>query len=90
MKVQLWDIAGQERYTSMTRVYYRDSHGCIVMFDLTNRNTFLNVVKWKRDFDSKCIHASDQPIPCLLVANKVCDCAHNCVKRRPTPRVCVR
>lgn len=70
VKVQLWDIAGQERYTSMTRVYYRDAHGCIVMFDLTNRNSFLNVVKWKRDFDSKCIMADGSQIPCLLIANK--------------------
>lgn len=70
VKVQLWDIAGQERYTSMTRVYYRDAHGCILMFDLTNRNSFLNVVKWKRDFDSKCVTGDTSPIPCLLVANK--------------------
>uniref|UniRef100_A0A914XPP5 Ras-related protein Rab n=1 Tax=Plectus sambesii TaxID=2011161 RepID=A0A914XPP5_9BILA len=72
VKVQLWDIAGQERYTSMTRVYYRDAHGCIVMFDVTNRNSFLNVVKWKRDFDAKCIIADGAFLPCVLIANK-CD-----------------
>jgi Ras-related protein Rab-7L1 len=86
VKVQMWDIAGtiatkihitpnnctgQERYTSMTRVYYRDAHGCIVMFDLTNRTSFLNVVKWKRDFDSKCVMPDGAPIPTLLIANKV-------------------
>ncbi len=58
----------------MTRVYYRDAHGCVVMFDLTNRNSFLNVVKWKRDFDSKVVSAASDgvgSIPCLLIANKV-------------------
>jgi Ras-related protein Rab-7L1 len=70
VKLQLWDVAGQERYTSMTRVYYRDAHGCIIMFDLTNRNSFLNVTKWKRDFDSKCVLADGTTVPCVLVGNK--------------------
>jgi len=70
VKLQLWDVAGQERYTSMTRVYYRDAHGCLIMFDLTNRNSFLNVTKWKRDFDSKCVLADGTTVPCVLVGNK--------------------
>jgi len=70
LKVQLWDIAGQERFSYMTRVYYKDAHGCIIMFDLTNRATFLNVVKWKRDFDSKCVLADGSTVPCLLLGNK--------------------
>lgn len=71
IKIQLWDIAGQERFSYMTRVYYRDSHGCVIMFDLTNRSSFLNVVKWKRDLDSKCVMPNGKSVPCLLLANKV-------------------
>ena len=55
----------------MTRVYYKDSKGCIVMFDLSNRNSFLNVAKWKRDLDMKCSQPDGSPIPCILLANKV-------------------
>ena len=55
----------------MTRVYYKDAQGCIIMFDLTNRNSFLNTLKWKKDVDSKCSLRDGTPIPCMLLANKV-------------------
>lgn len=63
--------AGQERFTWMTRVYYKDAHGCVIMFDITNRNSFINTLKWKRDVDSKCSLADGSSIPCVLLANKV-------------------
>lgn len=75
IKLQLWDIAGQERFTWMTRVYYKDAHGCVIMFDLANKNSFVNTLKWKRDVDSKCTLPDGSPIPCMLLANK-CDLAH--------------
>ncbi|XP_046653684.1 ras-related protein Rab-7L1-like isoform X2 [Daphnia pulicaria] len=71
IKLQLWDIAGQERFTWMTRVYYK-AQGCIIMFDLTSRNSFENAVKWKKDVDSKCVLEDGAPVPCMLLANK-CD-----------------
>ena len=55
----------------MTRVYYKDAHACIVMFDLTHRPTFQNTVKWKEDLDHKCTLQDGSPVPCLLLANKV-------------------
>lgn len=64
-------VTGQERFTWMTRVYYKDAHGCIIMFDLTNRNSFQNTIKWKKDVDSKCMLPDGSPIPCMLLANKV-------------------
>ncbi|XP_062523073.1 ras-related protein Rab-7L1-like [Corticium candelabrum] len=70
VRLQLWDIAGQERFTSMTRVYYKNSAGCVLMFDITDRQSFHNVVKWKRDLDSKVSSHDGDPIPCILLANK--------------------
>ena len=64
-------FVGQERFTWMTRVYYRDSRGCIIMFDLSNRKSFLSVPKWKRDLDAKCSLVDGSSVPCLLLANKV-------------------
>ncbi|XP_014277502.1 ras-related protein Rab-7L1 [Halyomorpha halys] len=72
VKLQLWDIAGQERFTWMTRVYYKDTHGCVIMFDLTNKNSFENTLKWKKDLDGKCTLSDGSPVPCMLLANK-CD-----------------
>ena len=41
------------------------------MFDVTNKNSFLNVAKWKDDLDSKCLLPNGSSVPCLLLANKV-------------------
>ena len=70
-KIKKFHFTGQERFTWMTRVYYKDAHGCVIMFDLTNKNSFVNTLKWKRDVDSKCTLPDGRPIPCMLLANKV-------------------
>ena len=49
----------------------QDAKGCIIMFDVTNKNSFLNVAKWKDDLDSKCLLPNGSSVPCLLLANKV-------------------
>jgi len=72
IRLQLWDIAGQERYGSMTRVYYKDAVGCLIVFDVTRQSTFEAVAKWKHDLDTKVQLADGQPVPCVLLANK-CD-----------------
>lgn len=41
------------------------------MFDLTQKSSFLNALKWKRDLDNKCTLADGNPVPCMLLANKV-------------------
>ena len=68
---QLWDIAGQESFRAMTRTYFRGASGCVVMFDVTNRNTFEHTRDWKADLDSKVVLPNGEPIPCILMANKV-------------------
>eukprot|EP01120_Amphizonella_sp_Union-15-10_P009542 TRINITY_DN363_c0_g1_i1.p1 TRINITY_DN363_c0_g1~~TRINITY_DN363_c0_g1_i1.p1 ORF type:complete len:222 (+),score=37.29 TRINITY_DN363_c0_g1_i1:108-773(+) len=71
VRVQLWDIAGQERFGSMTRVYYREAMGALIVFDVTRYNTFESVKTWKQDIDTKLtIPGTDIKIPVLLVANK--------------------
>lgn len=72
LKVQLWDISGQERFTAMTRVYFKDAVGCLILFDLANKVSFDNTVRWKRDVDTKCALSNGDSIPVLLLANK-CD-----------------
>ncbi|KAM4571091.1 ras-related protein Rab-7L1-like [Fundulus diaphanus] len=72
VNVQLWDIAGQERFISMTRMYYKGAVGCVVMFDVTNSSSFLNCRLWKQDLDNKAMLPNGGSIPCILLANK-CD-----------------
>ncbi|XP_059087800.1 ras-related protein Rab-32-like [Tigriopus californicus] len=70
IRLQLWDIAGQERFSSMTRVYYRDSVGAFILFDTTRAESFQCVNKWKQDLDSKVTLPDGRPIPVVLVGNK--------------------
>ncbi|XP_058479692.1 ras-related protein Rab-38 [Solea solea] len=72
LRLQLWDIAGQERYGNMTRVYYREAVGALVVFDMTRLSTFQAVLKWKGDLDSKVAQSNGKPVPAVLLANK-CD-----------------
>lgn len=71
MRLQLWDIAGQERFGSMTRVYYKEAVGAFVVFDVTRAATLEAVHKWKVDLDSKVVLPDGRAIPTVLLANKV-------------------
>ena len=67
-KLQLWDIAGQERFGNMTRVYYKDAVGVCVVVDVNRVATLEAVKKWKSDVDEKL----SKNIPAILLINK-CD-----------------
>eukprot|EP00758_Cryptobia_borreli_P001874 Tbor_TRINITY_DN2603_c12_g1::TRINITY_DN2603_c12_g1_i3::g.17913::m.17913/K07918/RAB32; Ras-related protein Rab-32 len=70
--LQIWDIAGQERYGQMTRVYYQAAVGAMVVCDATRPDTMMLAVKWKQDLDSKVsLGPNAKPIPCVLLVNKV-------------------
>lgn len=71
--LQIWDIAGQERYGQMTRVYYQAAVGAMVVCDITRPETMELAVKWKQDLDSKVfLGSTGKTIPCVLLVNK-CD-----------------
>lgn len=69
-RVQLWDIAGQERFGAMTHVYYKQALGALVMFDTTRPATFESAAQWKADIDEKVQLSDGSPIPVILVGTK--------------------
>jgi small GTP-binding protein len=53
----LWDTAGQEKFNSVTPVYYRDAKGVILVYDITNARSFERVQKWieeVRSYNKEC------------------------------------
>eukprot|EP00002_Diphylleia_rotans_P005602 TRINITY_DN1477_c0_g1_i1.p1 TRINITY_DN1477_c0_g1~~TRINITY_DN1477_c0_g1_i1.p1 ORF type:complete len:247 (+),score=62.32 TRINITY_DN1477_c0_g1_i1:580-1320(+) len=64
--MMLWDTAGQEEFDSITRTYYRGAGACVIGFSTTDRQSFLDVEKWKRKVEAEC-----PDIPMILVQNKI-------------------
>jgi Ras-related protein Rab-1A len=68
IKLQIWDTAGQEKFRTITSSYYRGAHGVIVVYDVTNRDSFRNVQNWMGEITR---YASEN-VNRLLIGNK-CD-----------------
>lgn len=51
IKTQCWDTAGQERFRSITNSYYRGAHGIIMTYDISNKQSFINIERWLKDID---------------------------------------
>lgn len=65
IRVQIWDTAGQERFRTITSTYYRGTHGVIVVYDVTNGESFVNVKRWLSEIEQNCDN-----IDRILVGNK--------------------
>ena len=71
-KVQLWDLAGQDHFRGISRLYCRDANGAIVIPDVTKTATFQQALEWKAKVDENISLPDGTPIPMVLCLNK-CD-----------------
>ncbi|MFX1354644.1 MAG: GTP-binding protein [Promethearchaeota archaeon] len=71
--LQLWDIAGQERFHFIRQPYYLGSKGAFAVFDLTRRATFDALNKWISDFregTKDCLPIKEKNLPIIIIGNK--------------------
>ena len=66
VKMQIWDTSGHEAFKSLTKSYYKSSAGVMIIYDITNRESFNNVQSWLEEIRE---HANPK-FTGILVANK--------------------
>eukprot|EP01017_Pseudomicrothorax_dubius_P041633 TRINITY_DN6678_c0_g1_i2.p1 TRINITY_DN6678_c0_g1~~TRINITY_DN6678_c0_g1_i2.p1 ORF type:complete len:205 (+),score=46.67 TRINITY_DN6678_c0_g1_i2:143-757(+) len=67
-KLQIWDTAGQERFKTITSTYYKGAHGIMLVYDVTDRQSFRDVENWVQEVEKQ---ASENVVK-VLIGNK-CD-----------------
>ena len=63
----VWDTAGQERFRHIAKIYYKDVHGVVLTFDLSDEESFKNIEFWLSDLNK---HAPEKIVK-ILVGNKL-------------------
>jgi len=66
IKLYLWDTAGQERFRNITRSYYRGADAVLLVYDVTDEQSFGNVRLWLQDLRN----STSRPVVTVLVGNK--------------------
>ena len=70
-KVQIWDLAGQDTNIYTSKVFTKGSHGCLILYDSQDKNSFENTIKWKKSIDDNTTFIDGSPLPIVLVQNKI-------------------
>jgi len=68
IKLVLWDTAGQEKFRSLTPTYIKDANVAVIVYDVTNRNSFDGIEKWIKDVQE---HRGEEAV--LAVVGNKCD-----------------
>ena len=71
IKLQIWDTAGQESFRSITRSYYRDVAGALLVYDITRRESFNHLTRWLEEARQN----GNPNMTIMLIGNK-CDLEH--------------
>ena len=67
IRLQIWDTAGQERYRTITTGLFKGAVGIILMYDITDKQTFNNVREWIKSIEEE----TSKKVILILVGNKV-------------------
>jgi len=67
IKLQIWDTAGQERFRAIVSNYYRGAHGILVVFDMTNKDSFTSLDEWIGEIKKN----TKESVELLILGNKI-------------------
>jgi len=66
-KLSIWDTAGQERFRTLTSSYYRGAQGVVLVYDVSNRQSFQSLASWFKEISTYC----SPEVVKIIVGNKV-------------------
>ena len=66
-KIAIWDTAGQERFHALGPIYYRDSNGAVLVYDITDEDSFVKVKNWVKEL--RCMLGTN--VVLCIVGNKI-------------------
>ena len=69
VKVNFWDVGGDDIYLEIRNEFYKDTHGAFLVYDVSERASFENLKRWRKEFQDYC--SPDEPVELALIANKV-------------------
>ncbi|XP_033990296.1 ras-related protein Rab-17-like isoform X2 [Trematomus bernacchii] len=67
LRFEIWDTAGEEKYHSVTPLYYRGAHAALLVYDISKRDTFIRAQVWLRELEKQYVSGSTS---LWLVGNK--------------------
>ena len=70
VRIKIWDTAGQERYKALTKGFFRNAQGILLVYDVTNSETFENLKYWIQSITT---HLGDEKeyVPLVIIGNKI-------------------
>jgi small GTP-binding protein len=77
VRLQIWDTAGQEQFRTITKAYYHGAHGILLVFDVSNAETFAQCQGWMNSISE----SLSDPVEIALVGNK-CDMERQVTKEQ--------
>lgn len=69
VRIKIWDTAGQERYKALTQGFFRNAHGILIVYDVTNSETFDNLKYWVQSIHT---HLGEKGnVKVIIIGNKI-------------------
>ena len=86
--LQIWDTAGQERFQSLGSAFYRGADCCVLVYDITNAQSFGSLLNWKASFMTKSDPREPETLPFLCIGNKIDEEGSRKVSKVEATRFC--
>ena len=86
IRIKIWDTAGQERYKALTKGFFNNAEGIMIVFDVTNSETYDNLKNWIQSIQNFMGNKMEE-IPIIIIGNKI-DCEEREVKTEDAESFC--